>query len=399
MDILKANSLNAQLNMISGNLLPMTANNSSFPVLWKIYSFLVWFLEIVRICITIPGCMLVPKEKFLKDGLVAIVVTIEMIFLVIQIHARRKLVQRLIQKLNDMLRIEDEMMKITVMATLKPMMIPLKFYWMAGIISIFIWSGVPFTLIFKRDTFFYVDYRMPIAYTKEPFSTGIYVIGSFIIMTSSMYNFTKKVSVDSYMINLILLITTQYKYIAIKLSTIFQNGVPHINDNSSNQKKRDFNTNFDAEEEIKSLCRHHNAVIRVTLMLRKLVSLNFSLIYVISILRFCGMAIMIISIPSTALLEGFLIVVHVSGAIVQLYTICSCVQQLLDASIEVTDQAFHEEWYQFRSSIKRTFMFMIMSNNLEIKLSTFGKYNLSMPSFMVILNQSYSIALLLLKTN
>ncbi|CAL1682732.1 unnamed protein product [Lasius platythorax] len=399
MDIQKVNSLNVRLNMISGNLLPMTVNNSSFSVLWKIYSFLVWLLEIVQTCITIPGCMFVPKEKALKDGLVAIVVTIEVVFLVIQIHARRKLVQRLIQKLNDILRIEDEMMKNTVIATLKPMMIPLKFYWMAGMVSIIIWSGVPFTLIFQRDTFFYVDYRMPIAYTKEPFSTGIFVIGSFIVMISSMYIFTKKVSVDSYMINLILLITAQYKYIALKLSMIFHNGVQQINDNSSNQKKRDFNTNFNAEEEIKSLCRHHNAVIRITLMLRKLVSLNFSLIYVISILRFCGIAIMLISIPSTNLLEGSLIVMYASGGIVQLYIICSCVQQLLDASIEITDQAFHEEWYQFGSSIKRTFMFTIMSNNLELKLSTFEKYNLSLPSFMVILNQSYSIALLLLKTN
>ncbi|EFN62129.1 hypothetical protein EAG_05761, partial [Camponotus floridanus] len=169
-------------NMISGNLLPMTAKNLSFPVLWRIYSFLVWSLAIVQTCITIPGCMYVPKEKALKDSLIAIVVTIEVVFLVVQIHARRELMQRLIQKLNNLLRIEDKMMESVVMETLKPMMTPLRFYWMAGIVSIIIWSGVPFT---------------------------------------SMYTFTRKVSVDSYMINLILLITAQYKYIALKLSMIF----------------------------------------------------------------------------------------------------------------------------------------------------------------------------------
>ncbi|XP_025265862.1 odorant receptor 67a-like [Camponotus floridanus] len=134
-------------------------------------------------------------------------------------------------------------------------------------------------------------------------------------------------------------------------------------------------------------------------MLRKLISLNFSLTYIISVFRFCCIAIMMISIPSTTLLEAFLMIMYASGGVVQLYIFCSCVQQLLDASIEITDQAFHEGWYQFKSSIKRMFMFMIMSNNLELKLSTFEKYNLSLPSFMVILNQSYSIALLLLKTN
>ncbi|KAM0725611.1 hypothetical protein ACS0PU_008337 [Formica fusca] len=399
MDIQNINLLNVRLNMISGNLLPMTAKNSSFPVLWRMYSFLVWLLEIVQTCITIPGCIFVPKEKALKDGLVAIVVTIEVVFLVVQIHARRRLMQQLIQKLNNLLGIEDEMMKSTVIATLKPMKIPLKFYWMAGMVSIIIWSGVPFTLVFQRDIFFYVDYRMPIAYTKEPFSTNIFVFGSFIIMTSSMYIFTKKVSVDSYMINLILLITAQYKYIALKLSMIFHDEISQFDHNCSNQKKHYSQTNYDAEKQMKSLCQHHNAVIRVTLMLRKLLSLNFSLIYVISILRFCGIAIMVISIPSTTLLEGSLIVMYASGGIVQLYIICSCVQQLLDASVEITDQAFHKQWYRFGASIKRTFIFMIIANNLELKLSKFEKYNLSLSSFMAILNQSYSIALLLLRTN
>ncbi|XP_072760424.1 uncharacterized protein [Anoplolepis gracilipes] len=398
MDIQKVNSLNVQLNMISGNLLPMTAK-TSFPILWKMYSFLVWLLALFQTVIIIPGCMFVPREKALKDGLVAIVVTIEVIFLVVQIHARKGLMQQLIQKLNNLLCMDNEMMKNAIVTTLEPIKIPLRFYWMAGIASIIIWSGLPIMLIFRRDTFFYVDFRMPIAYTKEPFSTGIFVIGCFVLMISSTYIFTKKVSVDSYMINLILLTTAQYKYIALKLSMIFHDKISHINNNNSDQKENYSKANYSVEEEMKSLCRHHNAVVRITLMLRKLLSLNFSLIYIISVLRFCGIAIMLCSIPSTTLLEGSLIAMYASGGIVQLYIICSCVQQLLDASIEITDEAFHKKWYQFGTSIKRTFMFMIMANNLDLKLSMFEKYNLSLPSFMVILNQSYSIALLLIKTN
>ncbi|KAL6427628.1 hypothetical protein ACFW04_008831 [Cataglyphis niger] len=385
MDLQNVNCLNVRLNMVSGNLLPMTTDNSSsFSIFWKVYSFLVWLIEIIQICVLIPGCIHVPKEKALKDGLIGIVVTIEVVFLVVQIHARKEVMQQLIGKLNDILQVDDEIMRNLVINTIKPIQMPVKFFWTAGVTSIIIWSGVPFMLIFQKDTFFYIDYRMPVIFSKEPFSTRIFVFGSFVVMLSSMYIFTKKVSVDSYMINLILLITAQYKYIALKLSMIFCDEISQINNNSSNQKKHYSKTNYDAEEQMKSLCRHHNAIIRISLMLRKLLSLNFSLIYIISIFRFCCIAIMMISIPSTTLLEALLIVMYASGGVVQLYILCSCVQQLLDASIEITDQAFHKEWYQFKSSIKRSFMFMIMANNLELKLSTFEKYNLSLPSFMVV---------------
>lgn len=52
--------------------------------------------------------------------------------------------------------------------------------------------------------------------------------------------------------------------------------------------------------------------------------------------------------------------------------------------MEVTDKAFHENWYQFDISIKRTFILVIIASNLELKLSTFEKFNLSLPSFMAV---------------
>ncbi|XP_025074581.1 odorant receptor 67a-like [Pogonomyrmex barbatus] len=398
MNVQNVNPLNVRLNMISGNLLPMTADNSSFSIFWKIYSILIWLLEVIQTCVLIPGCIFVPKEKALKDGIIGIVITIEVVSVFIRIHTRRELVQQVIQKLNDILRMEDDMMRSVVMATIKPIEIPLKFYWMAGVMSIVLWSGTPLILILQRRSFFYVDYRMPVVYSKEPFSTGIFVLGSIIVLTSSAYIFTKKVSMDSYIINLMLLITAQYKYIALKLSTIFQDGLHQSNNNKLN-KDGHFNKDYYAERNIKAICRHHNTVIHIMIMMRELLSLNISLMYIISVFRFCCIAILMISIPSVTLWEIFLQLMYASGGVVQLYILCYCMQQLLDASIEITDYAFHEEWYQYGESIKRTFMFMIMANNLEIKLSTFEKYNLSLASFMAILNQSYSIALLLYRTN
>lgn len=261
MDIQNVNSLNVRLNILSGNLLRMTANNSSFSTFWKVYSFLIWLIEIIQLCVLIPGCIHVPKEKALKDGLIGIVVTIEVVLLVVQIHVRKELMQQLIRKLNNILHMDDEIMRNVVINTIKPIEFPLKLFWTGGVISLIIWSSVPLMLIFQRDTFFYVDYRMPVVFSKEPFSTSIFVFGSFIVMTSSIYMFTKKVSVDSYMINLILLITAQYKYIALKLSMMFHGEISQINHNSSNQKKLYFKTNYDAEKQMKSLCRHHNTII------------------------------------------------------------------------------------------------------------------------------------------
>ncbi|XP_025265888.1 odorant receptor 67a-like [Camponotus floridanus] len=399
MDFQNVNPLNILLNAVSGNLLPMTTDNSSFSIVWKMYSALVWLLEITQMCVLIPGCFILPKEKTLKDGLIGIAVTMEVVYTVMRIHTRKALVQRLIQKLNNIMRVKDELMRSTVMETLKPIEIPLTFYWMAGLVSIIMWTTAPFTLVFQKNSFVYMDYKMPVVFSKEPFSTSIFVFGSLVVMLSSMYIFTKKVSVDSYIINMILLITAQYKYIALKLSMIFQDVRLQSNCNSSNEKKDYPETNFCAKEKIKFICQHYNAVFHVTLMLRELLAVSISIIYLNSVFRFCCIAIMVISIPSSDSIERAVFIMYASGGVVQLYILCSCVQQLLDASNEITDQAFHEPWYRFEGSIKRTFMFLIMANNLELKLSMFKRYNISLASFMTILNQSYSIALILLRTN
>ncbi|KAL0101861.1 hypothetical protein PUN28_018423 [Cardiocondyla obscurior] len=262
MNFENVNPLNVRLNLVSGNLLPMTADNLPFSKFWKIYSVLIWLLEIIQTCVLVPGCIFVPKEKALKDGLIGLVVTIEVVSVIIRIHSCRRLMQQLIQKLNDILRLEDKMMKSIVITTIKSMEVPLKFYWSAGVMSIILWSGSPLILVFQKKNFFYVDYRMPVIYSKEPFTTSTFVLGSVIVLISSAYIFTKKVSVDSYIINLILLVTAQYKYIALKLSIIFQDALFQIGCNQSNAEKKNLSKDYYAEKEIKTLCKHHNTIIQ-----------------------------------------------------------------------------------------------------------------------------------------
>jgi len=260
MDFQNVNLVNVWLNLVSGNLLPMTADNSSFPMIWKAYSILLWLLETVQMCVLIPGCFAVPKEKALKDGMIGIVVIMEVVFIMSRLHMRRELIQRLIERLNDILRVKDELMRNVVVASLKPVDTPLKFYMSIGVLSIIMWCGTSLMVIYQKDDFLYVDYRMPIMLSKEPFSTNIFVIGTMIVLISRMFIFIKKVSIDSYMINLILLITAQYRYMTLKLSAIFQDQISW-DDNSPEERKHSARERR-VERNIKELCRHHNNVIR-----------------------------------------------------------------------------------------------------------------------------------------
>lgn len=260
MDFQRMNSLNVWLNLLSGNLLPMTVN-SSFPILWKIYSAFVWLLELVYMGTAIFGCFYVSKEKALNDGLLSLIVTVEGIFMVTRIHAQRGLVQQLIRKLNDLLRVEDETMKRVVMTNLKPMEIPFKLYLAGGSFSVFLFYCICFQLVFEKDTFFYEDYKTPAIYSKEPFSTDIFLMGSLIALISNMYIFFKKVSVDIYMTYLLALITAQYQYIALKLVSIFRDG-GHLQYNNGGAQENHPTIDFFVEKEIRTLCRHHNSVTR-----------------------------------------------------------------------------------------------------------------------------------------
>ncbi|XP_029672018.1 uncharacterized protein LOC115240793 [Formica exsecta] len=337
MNFQSVNPLNIRLNLFSGNLLPMTSYDSSFPLLWKIYSVFVWMIELIIGAVLIPGCMYVSTEKVLKDGMICFAVFIEMAFMIARIHIHKDVANQLIRRLNDILRTP-----------------PLNFYWSAGVASIIAWTCIPLVLVFEKNLFYYEDYRIPAAFSRQPFSLEVFLLGSLFLMISAVYMFLKKVGVDVYMVHLVLMTTAQYRYIAVKIAMIFQ-------ENDENNKEHSSKSNQRKEKEIIMLCRHHNTVIHITSLLKKLLSLNFSLIYMNSVFRFCFIGIM------------------------------------LSMSTEMTDKAFHEDWHLLKPSIKRMFILIIMANNLECKLATFENFNLSLPSFMVILNQSYSISLLFLK--
>lgn len=260
MDFQNVNPLNVRLNMISGNLLPMTSDDSSFPVAWKIYSIAIWLIELIQTIATICGFVKVANRETLQDaGTVSILLSIEVVILLTRMYAYRDLPIQLIQKLNSILRSENENMKSIVYSTLEPLKIPLEFYCIAGTGSVIIWCSIPFALIFKKKYFLYEDFGIMAAFSKQPFSTKVFVLGTFVETIAGTFIFLKKVAMNVYMVNLVLLLTAQYRYIAMKLATILHN------DTSQNEdyefQKEYYSINLLAEKKIKALCRHHNDII------------------------------------------------------------------------------------------------------------------------------------------
>ncbi|XP_025074566.1 uncharacterized protein LOC112552774 [Pogonomyrmex barbatus] len=356
MDFQNINSLNVRLNLLSSNLLSMTSD-SSFPIFWRIYNIFVWLFELFYTVSLISSFFFIPKEKAINDGMISVVI-IEIVIMITRIHSQTTLVQQLIRKLNKALSIEDENMRNIVITNLKRMDTPFKFYLIISTVFYISFCCMSLPLVFEKNTFYYSDFKVPAIYSKEPFSSNIFVMGSILILISNLYIFIKKVSVDIYTTHLISLITAQYQYIASRFILIFRNDQWDNN----NLQKNNSRVNSSIKKEIKILCRQHNAVICITLMLKKLLSLNILLIYINNVFRFCFIGLILTKI-STSFLEGCMIIMYGSGSIKQFYILCSCVQQLSEASTELTDKAFHEDWYRFDLSVKHIFLLVIIASS------------------------------------
>ncbi|XP_039311645.1 uncharacterized protein LOC105202733 isoform X4 [Solenopsis invicta] len=395
MDFQNINLFNVRLNLLSGNLLPMI-DKSSFSLFWKVHMTFVWLLQLVYFTSLILAYFSASNENELSDGSDGLYVIEAGGFIIcyLRIFTQKTLLQQMIRKLNDALNIEDENMRRIVITNLKLIKNPFRYYFVISGCSSIFWCCSTLPLILERNTFYHADFVTPAVFSKEPFSVGVFLLGNMIILGSNIYFFLKIIGMDVYTAHLISLITAQYQYISSRLVLAFRN-----NKHPDNSNSREGNSEVDSltAKEIKNLCRQHVNVIYITLMLKKLISVNFFLIYLFNVFRFCFLILMAIKI-SENFFEGFSVILYTSGIAAQFYVLCACVQRLSEASSEITNKAFHEDWNQFNLSIKRTFLLMTMaSNNIEIKLSLLDRFNLSLPSFMSVLNQAYSIALLILK--
>ncbi|XP_032668166.1 uncharacterized protein LOC116842702 [Odontomachus brunneus] len=252
MDFRNLNPLNIRANLLSGNLLPITPDDSRPSILWRAYGVIILLIEVIQIAGFIFGLILAPQKKTLKEGSIGVMVTIEVIVMLTRFYAHKKLLKRVIGKLNDLLRDADETMKDIVRSILKPKIMPLTLYGIFSVISFLVWNIEPLLLVFNRNTFFYSDYNVPTAFSAEPFSTSVLIPSILIMAFGGSSRILKKYSLDVYMMHLVLLLTAQYRYMAIKLAQLFR----HPRETGGGRSEEDRWV-----EELRTLCQHYNTVI------------------------------------------------------------------------------------------------------------------------------------------
>lgn len=108
MNFKSVNKFTVLINLLSGNLLPLSNKNSEFSWGWKIYAIISWILQIIYFLLSFIGLFLVPKVQAIQYGTVNIVVLIEVLVLSIYVNLRRNDFKKLIKMINDILDNSDE---------------------------------------------------------------------------------------------------------------------------------------------------------------------------------------------------------------------------------------------------------------------------------------------------
>ncbi|XP_076647566.1 uncharacterized protein LOC143356067 isoform X2 [Halictus rubicundus] len=342
------NRWNVFMSMLSGNILPMTSEKTKMPVILKLYVAAIWTIELAYLSACVAGIFYVPKEKALRDSTVNFVVTIDILFLLPILYSNKDSLKKLIRTLNEIFAANDKTLRTTVTRLLAPLMRVQQIYIIGSAAALFAWTMLPLIAILHKNQFYCTDYQIPMILAKEPFSVAIFVAGTALQIVGGVITFIRKASLDVYTMHWILLMTAQYKYMELKFISILEK------DTASMAKGT-------VSQELRLLTQHHKTV------------------------------------SADAVLTCF-IVLYACGALMQLYMMCFCIQRLLEASTTMMDSVFHKNWYEHDIALQRSVMLMILATKLKCQLSRFRSIDLTLPSFMSILNQAYSVCLLFLKS-
>ncbi|XP_033316616.1 uncharacterized protein LOC117214543 [Bombus bifarius] len=397
MDFRDLNPFNIFLSTLSANVLPMSSRETKLPIFFKIYSIIIWLIEVTYFIACVVGILTVSREKALKDGTVNLVIAIEVLVLMIYMHNRKNLLRGLIGKLNHLIE-DNKILRNMIVSALEPMEKPLKIYTVASVGSLALWISLPLIEVFRKNEFRYSDYRVPFVLSKEPFPLNVFVGGVIFQIVGGTYTLIRKISLDIYTMYIILLTTAQYKYLRMKFATIFEQKPETLNGSYNDIIRQ--NVSFRNErmiQEMRLLTRHYETVVEIAVMLKKLLFLNVGVHYINNVFRFCFLSFMFV-MSTNMFSERCLVILYTIGALIQFYILCYCIQELLDASNAVADDVIYEKWYLHDVPLQRALLMVISANKLECKLSNSRHIDLTLSSFMSILNQAYSVCLLFLKS-
>ncbi|KAK1125364.1 hypothetical protein K0M31_005734 [Melipona bicolor] len=152
------------------------------------------------------------------------------------------------------------MLQDITLSTVKPIVKSLTIYTIANTTAVIVWIALPLLEIFRKNEFYYSDYGVPTVISKEPFSTGIFISGVALQILGAAYTIIRKIGLDLYTIHFIILMTAQYKYLRIKIATIFKQEPETLHNNIIKQNIS-FGNKRTISHEMRLLTRHYETVV------------------------------------------------------------------------------------------------------------------------------------------
>ncbi|XP_043269120.1 uncharacterized protein [Venturia canescens] len=349
-----ANRLNIFVNFFSANFFPLSEEKMNFTLFTGLWVIFVWGIKVTTISTVMSGSLyfanLTVRERIKKSG-AGVSVCIELIIPIIYLNLRRDDLRRLIKKYNSVLVDSDHLRKF-VFDTIEPYEKGLKFYIVSCVIAVSAWAATPILTISDNHQFAYSDFSAPAYFPWAPFSANIFLVAVISQVIGSTFITFGKISIDVYINHFIAVLSAEYKYVR-KLIT-------------------DALSREDAQEDESSVIRslrkcieHHCAVIEYKFFVCSFGSAN---------------------------IEKVSYFVYAIGCILQIFLLCSCVQELLDVSTSVTEDAFHENWHARSSEGKKTFCIMEISSQMGCRLSAYRIVDLVVPT-MAVVNENTLIIL------
>nr|QHN69118.1 odorant receptor 30 [Sirex noctilio] len=408
MNFYNTNNLNVLFNLISCNNFPLTNDDSLDTIgrkIFSIFSFVTQFLYFVASGLVL---FLIPLELLMRTNIINTLSNVQIFILAFYTYYRQSGFKELIGKINEAL-IDDKTLEDLVIKSTKPIEKVMKMYITFGFTAIMYWVLIAFREVFKKNEFEYIDYGIPAYFAKEPFSTTTFIYGNTIVVLGVFFVISKKYSIYVYMIHAINLVTAEYKYLKTDLVNILSDAVEkedygnEINDvknrpDDFNKKTIPTRNEKLIQDRLKKWIQYHHHLLEIRDLLKAHLTLGVSMLYVNNIVRFCCMGYLVITMP-LSLYEIFVVLLFNTTSLIEIFVICYSIQKLLDASIDITTEAFHGDWYIHRVPIQRTFNLIMFADHMKCELFAFELVSLTLPTFVTILQQAYTACLFFMNMN
>ncbi|XP_043267956.1 uncharacterized protein [Venturia canescens] len=380
----RANRFNAFVNFFAGHFLPLSEDDAKLGFFGNLWMAFAWAVKIVywtSIALgTVHFADLTADQAFKKSGAIT-VLSSEVFFPLCYLNLRRNDLRKLIEYYNVILIDSDEFRQC-VSRSMKPYIKGLKFYFIVGLTAAFFFPAAPIFRIFESERFTYADFTVPAYLPGEPFGRGVFAAGVVLEIFGGCAVHVGAIGIYTYVIHYVTILIAQFKYIRIQFAEALS---------EKNGRKDDSSV----VAALSKCIEHHSAVIAVGQTLIEILALYIGATYITCILEFCFLAYGVITFGN-AVVEKFAYMAYICCRILVVFLLCSSIQELVDASTSVTDDAFHENWYARGKTVQKTFYVIQLSNRIECRISAYRIVDLVVPTLALILSKSYSVCLLLL---